>query len=208
MSTTEIRTARAPQAELLPTWTFDPRRTEVRFLGRRMGTTWVNGRFTDVRGTFYLDTENPVTSSCVGEIDVANLYAGEPYLNTQLRAADFLGVGGHRAITFAARLAEGDGDTNLKAEVFLTISATPQRAMMDVAYLGEWEAPVWTDGHAVGVATRMGMRAEGFISPAEFRVDAPSSRANGNDAHANALRITLDLEAILDADLKETETVE
>jgi hypothetical protein len=50
------------------------------------------------------------------------------------------------------------------------------------------------------------MRAEGVITGAEFRVDAPTSHANGHGVPANALQIRIDLEAILDADLRDIDT--
>jgi polyisoprenoid-binding protein YceI len=172
-------------AEHLKSWTFDPSRTEAGFHARRMGTTWVDGRFKDVHGHFYFDVDEPLNSSCVGEIDVAKLHPGEPYLNTQLRTDDFLGVEDHPRITFAARLADRTSDIDFTAEVLLTLRGITQRVPMDLTYLGQWEAPLWTDGEEQGAATRMGFRAEGVIA-----------------GHlANAIEISLDIEAILDTDL-------
>ena len=150
-----------------------------------MGTTWVDGRFKDVHGHFYFDRDEPLNSSCVGEIDVAKLHPGEPYLNTQLRTADFLGVEDHPRITFAARLADRTSDVDFTADVLLTLRGTTQRVPMNLTYLGQWEAPLWTDGEDGGTVTRMGFKAEGLIA-----------------GHlANAIEISLDIEAILDTGL-------
>jgi polyisoprenoid-binding protein YceI len=194
--------------EELPSWTFDPNRTEASFCGRRMGTTWVNGRFTDVHGKFYFDLEDPLTSSCVGEIDVANLYAGEPYLNTELRAADFLGETGPRRITFAARLSGRLSDSDFKADVLLTMRGETRHVPMNLAYLGQWEAPLWTDGHHMGSAARVGLQAKGLITRQDFEVATPIDRARRECSLANAIEITLDIEAILDADLKAVGAIE
>jgi polyisoprenoid-binding protein YceI len=205
MPSSSTQTNSSPTLQELPSWTFDPHRTEASFRGCRMGAPWVNGRFTDVHGKFYFDLEDPLTSSCVGEIDVANLYTGEPYLNTELRAADFLGEAGQRRITFAARLSGRSSESDFKAEVLLTMRGQTRRVPMNVAYLGQWEAPLWTDGHHMGSATRVGLRAEGLITGQDFADVTLVDRtrpARRNRPPANALEITLDIEAILDADLK------
>jgi len=208
MSVSSARTSSSPTVEQLPSWTFDPHRTEAGFRAHRMGAPWVNGRFTDVHGKFYFDLEEPLSSSCVGEIDVANLHAGEPYLNTELRAADFLGETGPRSITFAARLAGRTSETDFKADVLLTIRGETRHVMMNLAYLGQWEAPLWSDGQKMGSATRVGLRAEGLIRRQDFEVVTSIDRARRDRANANALEVSLDIEAVLDADLKAIGAIE
>jgi polyisoprenoid-binding protein YceI len=204
MATSEAQAGSLTSEEQLPSWTFDPRRTEASFCARRMGRTWVNGRFKDVHGKFYLDIDRPRTSSCFGEIDVTKLYAGEPYLNTQLRTADFLEIEDHRKITFAARLAGGTIDTDFTAEVLLTLRGLTRLLIMDVTYLGEWKAPFWRDGENKGTATRMGLRAEGRIASQDFGIVTGDGASNGNGEliAASAIEIALDIEAALDTDLE------
>ncbi|HWX96171.1 MAG TPA: YceI family protein [Solirubrobacteraceae bacterium] len=203
MAVYEAQPGGLTSSEELPSWTFDSRRTEASFCARRMGRTWVNGRFKDVHGKFYLDIDAPRTSSCFGEIDVAKLYAGEPYLNTQLRTADFLDVEDHRKITFAARLAGGTIDTDFTAEVLLTLRGVTRLVIMDVTYLGEWKAPFWRDGENKGTATRMGLRAEGRINPSAFgMLQENPSGGGGEIIGANVIEIALDIEAALDTDLE------
>jgi polyisoprenoid-binding protein YceI len=197
----------SPTAEQLPSWTFDPRRSKASFHGRRMGTVWVDGQFKDVQGKFLWDVENPLNSSCVGEIDVANLYAGEPYLNTELRAADFLDGTHHRTISFAARLVDRAGEKDFKADVLLTLRGASRHVVMDLVYLGEWDAPLCVDGQTIGTATRMGLRAEGVITRQDFESVDAAGRSNGNHRAANAIEITLDVEAIRDADLRDVAAI-
>src|SRR5258708_3512870 len=135
-----------------------------------MGAIWVRGSFKDVRGKFYWALEEPLSSSCVGEIDVASLHAGEPYLNTQLRAADFLDPRHHPRISFAARVCERISATGFQADVLLTLRGTSRRLTMDLAYLGEWEAPLSRSDAEVRIATRVGLRAEGVIRRQDFEV--------------------------------------
>jgi polyisoprenoid-binding protein YceI len=198
----------SPTTEQLPSWTFDPRRTKASFHGRRMGTVWVDGQFKDVHGKVLWDAAKPLNGSCVGEIDVANLYAGEPCLNTQLRAADFLDSTRHRTISFAARLVDRAGEKDFKADVLLTLRGASRHVAMDLAYLGQWDAPLWVDGEPIGTATRMGLRAAGVITRQDFEEVDATSGSNGNRGAANAIEITLDVEAIRDADLRDIAAVQ
>jgi polyisoprenoid-binding protein YceI len=208
MAIYESQAAGVTRAENLPSWTFDPARTEASFSARRMGRTWVNGRFKQVRGKFYLDLDEPRASSCSGEIDVTNLHAGPPYLNTQLRTADFLEVEDHRKITFDARLTRGANDGKFTAEVLLTLRGITRLVIMDVAYLGHWEAPFWIDGENRGTAGRIGLRAEGRIARRDFAMLTEANPDNGATPAANAIEIALDIEAALDTDLQAIGAIE
>jgi polyisoprenoid-binding protein YceI len=203
MATYEAHIGSVASPEQLPSWTFDSTRTEASFCSRRMGRTWANGRFRDVRGKFYLDLEEPRTSICFGEIDVTKLHAEAPQLNTELRAAEFLGVEDHRKITFDARLSCGASYSDFTAEVLLTLHGTTRLVIMDVAYLGQWKAPFLVDGENRGTATRMGLRAEGRFASQDFAM-----LAEERTAAANAIEIALDIEAALDADLEAIGAIE
>src|SRR5436309_3677664 len=194
----------------LPSWSFDPDRTQVGFRGRRLGAIWVNGHFREVRGKFYWDHDDPLGSSCVGEIDVANLHSEEPCLNTQLRAADFLDPSHHRVIIFAAWMMDRTSDTQFTADVVLTIRGATRHVSMELTYLGEWEAPVVRHGESIGRARRLGLSARGAITRRQFEQDPGFSKPHGEGAaaHANAIDITMDLEAILDADLHELDAID
>jgi polyisoprenoid-binding protein YceI len=210
MSSPEAKTDRFTNAEQIPVWTFDPSHTEAAFCARRMGAIWVDGRFKDVQGKFYLDPAQPLSASCVGEIDVSKLFAGQPYLNTQLRAADFLAAKDHPTITFAARFAQrvGESESEFKADVYLTIRGTTQLLSMDVAYLGHWRAPLWLDGENLGTLTRVGFRAAGLITREDFEIVSPDTRRDGGAHRRNAIEIRLDIEAVLDADLESMPALE
>jgi polyisoprenoid-binding protein YceI len=200
MSSPEAKTHSFTSAEQLPAWTFDPSHTEAAFCARRMGAPWVDGRFKDVHGKFYFDLEQPLSASCIGEIDVSKMYAGPPYLNTELRASDFLAAKDHPKITFAGRLAERVAEGGFKADVYLTIRDTTQLLSMDVAYLGQWQAPFWLEGENLGAVTRVGFRAEGVISRDDFEIISPANGRNGVHRR-NGIEIRLDIEAVLDAEL-------
>jgi polyisoprenoid-binding protein YceI len=207
MLTFKAQSATSPapeQAALqLPSWTFDPDRTEANFRARLMGTMWLNGRFKDVRGKLYLDHEDPATSSCFGEIDPTKLYVGEPRFNTQVRTADFFNVEDHPRITFAGRPAERIDENNFRAEVHLTLRGATHVLLMDVAYVGPWSAPIARNGESRGIVTRVGLKADGLITREE--IGAPDRLADGRTIVAEAIKISLNIEAILDADLERIE---
>jgi polyisoprenoid-binding protein YceI len=167
-----------------------------------MGAMWVNGRFSGVRGTFYWDLEDPLSGSCVGEIDVANLQAGEPHLNTELRAADFLDPGHHRTIGFSARVSKRMDDNHFQADTLLTLRGATRHVVMDLCYLGEWHAPKSPGGEEERAVTRLGLIARGFIRRQDFEgADGVIPRAHGARLAGGRIEIALDLEAVLDEDL-------
>jgi polyisoprenoid-binding protein YceI len=187
----------------LPSWTFDSDRSEANFRARLMGAMWLNGRFQDVRGKLYLDHEDPVASSCFGEIDPTKLYAGEPRFNTLVRTADFLDVEDHPRITFAGRPTERIGENDFRAEVHLTLRGATHMLLMDVAYVGPWNAPIGGSGESRGIATRVGLKADGLITRED--IGALDRLADGRTIVAEAIKISLNIEAILDADLERIE---
>jgi polyisoprenoid-binding protein YceI len=198
--------AAEPAAPQLPGWTFDPDRSEAGFSADLMGAMWLNGRFKGVHGKLYLDPEDPGTSSCFGEIDATTLYAGEPLINTQVRTADFLDVEEHPKITFAGRSSRRTGESDFKAEVRLTLRGTAHLVIMDVAYVEPWSAPVRRNGEHLGTATRVGLKADGLITRRDLGVldGLPDRRT----PIAEAIEITLQLEAILDTDLERIRATE
>jgi polyisoprenoid-binding protein YceI len=200
MLTQGAQTASPLTADELPSWTFSPDRTEAGFSARRMGVTWVDGRFKDVHGKLYLDPERPLASTCFGEIDVTKLYAGEPRLNTQLRVADFLGVKDPK-ITFAGQLVDRTGDTHFKTDAYLTLRGTTRLVTMYVTYLGQWKAPFWMDGEEKGTVTRVGLKATGVITRRDFEIVSADELPGERIVATSAIEITLDIEATLDADL-------
>ncbi|HEY4427107.1 MAG TPA: YceI family protein [Solirubrobacteraceae bacterium] len=196
-------TRSSPDTVGLPSWGFDPNRSNVSFCARRMGAIWVKGCFSDVRGTLYWDLDEPLSASCVGEIDVASLHAGEPRLNTELRAADFLDPRHHPTIDFAARVCERTGQSSFRADVVLSLRGTSRHVPMELSYLGRWEAPISAGDDGEGTSTRLGLRADGVIRRQDFEVvEAAAESSNANRVTGSTIEIALDLEAVLDEDLR------
>jgi polyisoprenoid-binding protein YceI len=207
MSTREAQ-AGGPAAEELPGWTFEPGHTEAGFRARHMMVTWVHGLFKDVHGRLNLDWADPLTASFSGEIDAAKLWTGEAERDAHLRSADFFDVENHPRITFAGRFTERTGDIDFKAVADLTIRGITRPVTMDVAYLGRWKTPFWVGDENKGTLTRIGFEAKTRINRHDFGVSWQDEIPEGGVVVSNEIEITLDIEAILDADLRATGAIE
>jgi polyisoprenoid-binding protein YceI len=204
MTMPESQTESAPTANRLPSWTFEPGHTEAGFRARHMMVTWVRGLFKDIHGKLYLDWDQPLTASFSGEIDATKLWTGEPDRDAHLRSADFFDVENHPRITFAGGLTERTGDIDFKAQADLTIRGITHPVLMDVSYLGQWKTPFWVGDENKGTLTRIGFEAKTRINRHDFGVSWQDEIPSGGVVVSNEIEVTLDIEAILDADLEAT----
>jgi polyisoprenoid-binding protein YceI len=191
-----------------PGWTFEPGHTEAGFRARHMMVTWVRGLFKDVHGKLFIDWERPLDATFVGEIDATKLWTGEPDRDAHLRSADFFDVENYPKITFTGRFTERTGDTNFKVEADLTIRGTTRLVVMDAAFLGRWQTPFWVGDENKGLLTRIGFEARTRINRHDFGVSWQDKIPGGGVVVSNEIDITLDVEAILDADLEATGAIE
>ena len=197
----------APAAHA-PSWTFEPGHTEAGFRARHMMVTWVHGLFKDVHGKLYLDLEEPLTATFSGEIDATKLWTGEAERDAHLRSADFFDVEHHPRITFAGRFTERVGDIDFKAQAELTIRGITRPVEMDVSYLGRWKTPFWVGDENRGTLTRIGFEAKTRVNRHDFDVSWQDQIPGGGVVVSNEIDITLDIEALLDADLEATGAIE
>jgi polyisoprenoid-binding protein YceI len=198
----------SPRSGQLPGWTFEPGHTEADFRARHMMVTWVHGLFKDIHGRLYLDWDHPLSATFSGEIDATKLWTGEPERDAHLRSADFFDVENFPKITFDGRLTERTGDIDFKADADLTIRGITRQVTMDVAYLGQWKTPFWIEGENKGILTRIGFEAKARINRHDFGVSWQDEIPGGGVVVGNEIEVTLDIEAILDADLQATGAIE
>jgi polyisoprenoid-binding protein YceI len=191
-----------------PSWTFEPGHTEAGFRARHMMVTWVHGLFKDVHGKLHLDWARPLEGTFSGRIDATKLWTGEPDRDAHLRSADFFDVEHHPTIAFSGRFTERTGDTDFKARADLTIRGTTRPVTMDVAYLGQWLTPFWVGDENKGTLTRIGFEAKTRINRHDFGVSWQDEIPGGGVVVSNEIEVTLDVEAILDADLRATGAIE
>jgi polyisoprenoid-binding protein YceI len=195
-------------ASSLPSWTLEPGHTEAGFRARHMMVTWVHGLFKDVHGKLYMDWDDPLTATFKGEIDATKLWTGEEERDAHLRSADFFDVERHPKITFSGGLTERTGDINFKAVADLQIRGIANEVTMDVAYLGQWKTPFWVGDENKGTLTRIGFEAKTRINRHDFDVSWQDKIPGGGVVVSNEIEVTLDIEAILDADLQRTGAIE
>jgi polyisoprenoid-binding protein YceI len=208
MATSGRQRDTAAEASRLQSWTFEPGHTEAGFRARHMMVTWVHGLFKDVHGKLQLDWEQPLTASFHGEIDARRLWTGEPDRDTHLRSADFFDVANHPTITFEGHMTERTGDIDFKAQTDLTIRGVTRPVMMDVRYLGQWKTPFWVGDENRGLLRRIGFEASTRINRHDFGVSWQDEIPGGGVVVSNEIEVTLDVEALLDADLRATGAIE
>ena len=128
--------------------------------------------------------------------------------DANLRSADFFDVENHPQISFPGKLTERTGDINFKAVADLTIRGITNEVEMDVAYLGQWKTPFWDGDENKGTLTRIGFEAKTRIDRHDFAVSWQDKIPGGGVVVSNEIEVTLDIEAILDADLESTGAIE
>jgi len=188
----------------MSTWIFEPGHTEVAFRARHMMVTWVRGLFKDVHGQISFDLEHCLDSTFSGAIDATRVWTGEPDRDEHLRSADFFDVENHPQVSFEGRFSERTGDTHFKAIADLTLRGTTRRVILDVAYLGQWESPFWVGDENRGTMRRIGFEARTTINRHDFGVSWQDNLPRGGIVVGNEIALTLDVEAILEADLEAT----
>lgn len=188
----------------MSTWIFEPGHTEVAFRARHMMVTWVRGLFKDVHGQISFDLERCLDSTFSGGIDATRVWTGEPDRDEHLRSADFFDVENHPRVSFEGRFSERTGDTHFKAIADLTIRGTTRPVTLDVAYLGQWESPFWVGDENKGTMRRIGFEARTTINRHDFGVSWQDNLPRGGVVVGNEIALTLDVEAILEADLEAT----
>jgi polyisoprenoid-binding protein YceI len=173
-----------------------------------MMVTWVRGLFKDIHGSLELDFDRSLEATFEGEIDATGIWTGEAERDAHLRAADFLDVENHPRISFSGRFTERTGDTTFKGSVEVTIRGVTQTVPLDVTYLGEWKTPFWVGDASQGDLRRIGFEACARINRHDFGVSWQDELPGGGVVVGNDIELTLDVEAILLADLERTGAIE
>jgi polyisoprenoid-binding protein YceI len=189
-------------------WIFEPGHTAATFRARHMMVTWVRGLFTDIHGWIELDPAHAMETAFEGEIDVTTIWTGEPDRDAHLRSADFFDVDHHPTIRFTGRAVERIGDSHAKVLADVTIRGTTRPVPLDVAYLGQWEAPFWVGDDNRGTMRRIGFEATTRINRHDFGVSWQDSLPLGGVVVSNEIDVAIDVEAISRDDLERTGAIE
>jgi len=108
----------------------------------------------------------------------------------------------HSEITFNGRIVERTGDIHFNAVADLTIRGVTREIPLAVAYLGQWETPFWVGDKNRGTMRRVGFEARTTLNRHDFGVSWQDEMPGGGVVVSNEIRLTLDVEAINDEDLR------
>jgi polyisoprenoid-binding protein YceI len=181
----------------MATWVFEPGHTAAEFCVRHMMVTWVRGHFKDIHGTLEFDPDNPATLSITVEIAAQKLWTGEPQRDDHLRSADFLDVANHPTITFQSTKAERVGANDYEVAGNLTIRGVTRPVTLELHYLGRWRTP-----YNLAQVTRVGFTGTARLDRHDFGVNWNSAMENAGVVVGSDVLITVDVEAILEAELR------
>jgi len=181
----------------VPIWTFEPGHTAAEFCVRHMMVTWVRGHFKDIHGSLEFDPDNPATLSMAVKIAAEKLWTGEPQRDDHLRSADFLDVANHPTITFQSKKAERVGASNYQVTGDLTIRGLTRSAALDFHFLGQWRTP-----YNEARVTRVGFTGTTRLDRHDFGVSWNASMENAGLVVGSEVLITVDVEAILESELR------
>ncbi len=137
-----------------------------------------------------------------GVIDATKIWTGEPDRDAHLRSADFFDVDNHPEITFSGRILERVGDMDFKGSAELTIRGTTNEVALDITYLGQWTTPYWEGDENKGEMTRIGFAIAGRVNRQDFGVSWNDELPGGGVVASNWIDLKIDVEAILDDDLR------
>lgn len=183
----------------MPKWTFEPGHTAAEFCARHMMVCHVRGHFKEVHGTLDFDPQGPAGSSVDVVIDARKLWSGDKERDDHLRSADFLDVENHPEIRFRGNQVAVIGEVDYQVTGTLTIRGVARPVTLGVRYLGQWQTPWWEDGADKGPKTRAGFVASTTINRHDFGVSWNETLDKGGLVVGDAVEITIDAEAILDA---------
>jgi polyisoprenoid-binding protein YceI len=192
----------------MATWIFEPGHTGAEFRTRHMMIAWVRGMFKNIHGKLELDPERWLEATFEGEIDAAGIWTGQADRDAHLRSADFFDVARYPKITFTGRFVERTGSTTFKGAAELTIRDVTRRVPLDIVSLGEWTTPFWIGDEDKGEVRRIGFEATARIERHEFGVSWQDLIPGGGVVVGNQIDVTLDVEAVLLADLQRTGAIE
>jgi polyisoprenoid-binding protein YceI len=190
------------EAERMSSWSFEPGHTAAEFQARHMMVTWVRGHFKDVHGRVDFDPGDPLATRFEGVIDATKLWTGEPARDEHLRSPDFFDVENYPEIRFGGRLAEREGALHYLGTSELTIRGRTREVPLAVTFQGEWTTPFWEGDVNRGTMRRIGFLVEANLSRHDFGVSWNDELPGGGVVVSNEIPLRIDVEAILDDDLR------
>jgi len=183
-------------------WVFEPGHTAAEFRARHMMVSWVRGHFKDVHGSLEFDPDNPAQLSIDVTIQAHKLWTGEPQRDDHLRSGDFLDVGKFPTISFKTASSKCVGTNDYEVSGDLSIRGISRPVVLEMHYLGKWSTPFWTDAGDSGPVMRVGFAGETHVNRHDFLVSWNGQLENRGVVVGDEVFIKVDVEALLETDLK------
>jgi len=184
-------------------WIFEPGHSAAEFAVRHMMVSQMRGLFKNVHGRIDFDPDNPAGPAAVeAEINAAAIWTGDDARDAHLRGADFLDVEKYPAITFNSREVQCVGGADFVISGELGLHGVTLPVILQARYLGRWKCPYWEGGKDLGPVSRIGFTATTTINRHDFGVNWNAPMDKGGVVVGAAVESTLDVEAILEADME------
>jgi polyisoprenoid-binding protein YceI len=162
-----------------------------------MMVTWVRGHFKDIHGSLEFDPDNPMSLSLEATISATGIWTGEPQRDGHLRSADFLDAAQHPTIRFVSTKSERIGGNDFQVAGDLTIRGVTHPVAFPLRYLGRWKTP-----YNEARVSRVGFTGETKLNRLDFGVSWNSPMENSGSVVGNDVLVTLDVEALLESELR------
>lgn len=120
----------------------------VNFKVSHLGYSWVHGNFTDFKGSFTFDEQNPSRSKVDVVINTASVNSSHAERDKHLRGKDFLNTGKFPEARFVSTRVEDNGGDDAKIYGQLTLKGITKDVVIDAVKIGEGKDP-W-GGHRAG----------------------------------------------------------
>jgi polyisoprenoid-binding protein YceI len=185
MTTTQIPTS---HETTLTTWEIDPSHTEIGFSVKHLMISTVRGRFSGVKGSVFLDSQDVSRSSAEVEIDASTIDTREEKRDGHLRSADFFDVEKYPAITFRSRRIESLGGNRFRVTGDLTIRDVTREIVLDATEEGRGRDP-WG-------GERVGFTATGKIDRREFGLTWNQALEAGGVMVSNEIKLSIEAQAV------------
>lgn len=172
----------------LTTWQIDPTHSEVGFSVKHLMISTVRGRFSGVKGTVLLDSQDVSRSSVEVEIDAATIDTGEEKRDGHLRSPDFFDVEKYPTITFRSRRIEPLGGDRFRVTGDLTIRGVTREVLLEATDEGRERDPWGGD--------RAGFTASGKIDRREFGLTWNQALETGGVLVSNDIKLSIEAQAV------------
>lgn len=189
-----VLTLGAAPALLAQKYTIDPSHTKAQFAVRHLMVSTVRGEFTKVQGWVEYDEKKPEAIRIEATIDAASINTGEPKRDEHLKSPDFFDVAKFPAITFRSKSARRTAN-GLAVTGDLTMHGVTKEIVLNV----EGPTPEVRDPWG---NYRRGATATAKVNRKDFGLTWNAVLETGGVAVGDEVTITIDVEAVRQADKK------